>query len=102
MNDVALVGLGADDIGSTYPLFTVATDADITPTISAATWTIDGNPYSVTFTDNLPTEGTVTISNLTLIPEPSSALLAAFGLFALGLRRRRLIYQRKFTNAVRL
>jgi len=89
LNGFSLGGVAADYIGSTYQLFDDPTYADLTPTLAPATWTIDGNDYTVTFTDNLAVDGSISVSNLTLIPEPSTGLLAALGLLVAFGRRTR-------------
>ena len=58
--------------------------------MAATVWTIAGNDYDVTFTDNLSTDGTLTVSGLTLVPEPGAfALLGGLVAMAFTLVRRR-------------
>lgn len=90
-----LSGEATDYLGVTYKLLDYSSDnySGVQATIASTIWNIGGADYEVTFTNNLATAGTVTVSELTLalVPEPSSAALL-FGLGGLGfaaLRRRR-------------
>jgi len=89
LNGVSLSGTAGDYLGSSYQLFNDATFADLTPTIGSTTWNIGGHEYVVTFTDNLALDGSLTISNLALVPEPSTTILFGGALFLLGTFRRR-------------
>lgn len=53
-----------------------------------STWTIDGVPYTVAFTNNLHVDGSISVLSLTEIPEaPTAVALAGIFLAALLLRR---------------
>lgn len=93
---LSLTGSAADYLGKTYQLFNLTGTGGYTgldASISSTVWNIGGSDYDVTFTNNLATDGTLTVAGLTLsqIPEPSTVAILA-GIGALGfaaLRRRR-------------
>lgn len=78
--------------GQTYQLFDLTDYSGLDATVASTVWDDGTQSYNVAFTNNLATNGTITISSLTAIPEPSSFALA-FGatalLFASQTRRRR-------------
>lgn len=93
INGVNLTGNVGDYVGSTYQLFDYASGnySGILASISSTIWNIGGSDYEVTFTNNLASNGSITVDTLTLVPEPASAaaLLGAGLLGFAALRRRR-------------
>lgn len=90
-DQVALPGVAADYLGSSYQLFDDPNSFDdIAPTIAASVWTIGGLDYNVSFTDNLAVDGTLTVSDLSVIPEPTVAvgILGLVGFLVAWTRRR--------------
>ncbi|MHB1158561.1 MAG: PEP-CTERM sorting domain-containing protein [Phycisphaerales bacterium] len=75
-----LPGVAGDYVGKSYKLFNDSSDyTDILATLDAVVWNVGGTDYNVAFTNTLSTDGTLTVSGLTAIPEP-----ATLGLMALG------------------
>jgi PEP-CTERM motif-containing protein len=87
---VPLTGVAADYIGSSYDLLQSYNLAALTiaPTVDTPIWNIGGQDYTVSFTNNLATDGTLVVGSLTLVPEPATMGLLALGGVALLKRRR--------------
>jgi len=88
----ALPGVAGDYLGKSYKLFTPSKASYysvILPTLAASQWNIGGQLYNVNFTNTLSTNGTLTVSSLSAVPEPAAlALLVTGGAWALRRRSR--------------
>lgn len=75
----SLTGVAGDYLGATYKLFDLTDYSKLDATISSTVWNIGGEDYDVAFTNNLKTDGSVTVASLTLatVPEPSTVALFA-------------------------
>ena len=96
INDVNLSGTAASYIGSTYQLLnfsaTSNTYTGVLATLDPAVWNIGGQDYNVGFTNNLATNGSITVASLTAVPESSTFGLVTLALVGIaGLRRRRAV-----------
>lgn len=78
--------------GQTYQLFNLTDYSGLDATVASTVWDDGTQSYNVSFLNNLATNGTITITGISVIPEPSSFALL-FGatalLFASQTRRRR-------------
>ncbi len=92
INGVNLSGTAEDYIGATYQLLDFGNEnySAVAATLDGGTWTIGGADYTVDFTNNLATDGTIAISSLTPVPEPATIglLTGMTALAVAGLRRR--------------
>lgn len=90
VNAVLLGGNAMDYLGVTYKLFDDPVDYnDIQPSLVPTVWNIGGLEYDITFTNTLSIDGSLTVSGVTIIPEPSTLSLIGGALAALAMARRR-------------
>ncbi len=91
LSGVDLSGVAGDYLGKTYKLVNDSTSyTDINAVVDASVWSIGGAEYNVAFTNNLSTNGTVTVASIDLVnaPEPASAGLFGLGAFFLLARKK--------------
>lgn len=79
-----------DFLGQNYVLFSgFSSYAALDATVTSALWNDGTQTWEVTFLNNLSTDGSVTISGITAVPEVSTWHLFALGLLGLMIVRRR-------------
>ena len=97
INNVAVsnpANTAANFVGKSYQLLSYASGyASVAATVDDAVWTIGTDSYDVTFTNNLASNGTISVASISLISIPEPSTFALFGGVATAglavLRRRR-------------
>ncbi len=86
---VNLTGTAESYVNKVYRLINEGTPSygNVLATLNSAVWTISGQDYNVTFTNNLSTNGTLTVASITAVPEPAAFGMTALGCFAMILCR---------------